>query len=194
MTKDILEKMNLRLESENFELRLELERANSDTPRLREKVDHLEKYFHYNYFFRIHRTQIKGKHTNITAYYRSYRYIKLLKAEKSSDSTPRSSDKDLPGSGTKKSIFEMEKTIFTLKRIIEKLQAENKRLKFSSKKNHFLVNQVSQLFSLILHSICLPFAVLDILRSHIFFGCRERQVSLKETLYFIDNMRNLRNV
>ncbi|XP_019698378.1 centrosomal protein of 290 kDa isoform X2 [Harpegnathos saltator] len=111
MTKDILEKMNLKLESENFELRLELERANSNTPRLREKVDHLEKY------------------------------IKLLKAEKSSDSSPRSSNKDLPESGSKKSIFEMEKTIFTLKRIIEKLQAENKRLKFSTKKNHFLVNQ-----------------------------------------------------
>ncbi|XP_012225384.2 centrosomal protein of 290 kDa [Linepithema humile] len=111
MTKDVLEKMNLKLESENFELRLELEKANSDTPRLREKIEHLEKY------------------------------IKLLKAEKSSDSTPRSSDKELPESSTKKSTFEMEKTIFTLKRIIEKLQAENKRLKLNSKKNNFIVNQ-----------------------------------------------------
>ncbi|KAG5345889.1 CE290 protein, partial [Acromyrmex heyeri] len=110
MTKDVLEKMNLKLESENFELRLELERANSDTPGLREKVEHLEKY------------------------------IQLLKAEKSSDSTPRSSEKELPESN-KKSIFEMEKTIFTLKRIIEKLQAENKRLKFNSKKTHLLVNK-----------------------------------------------------
>ncbi|XP_070169848.1 centrosomal protein of 290 kDa isoform X2 [Polyergus mexicanus] len=109
-TKDILEKMNLKLESENFELRLELEKANSDTPRLREKVEHLEKY------------------------------ITLLKAEKSSDSTPRS-DKELPESSNKTSTFEMEKTIFTLKRIIERLQAENKRLKFNSKKNHFLINQ-----------------------------------------------------
>ncbi|XP_029679653.1 centrosomal protein of 290 kDa-like isoform X1 [Formica exsecta] len=111
MTKDILEKMNLKLESENFELRLELEKTISDTPRLREKVEHLEKY------------------------------ITLLKAEKSSDSTPRSSDKELPESNNKTSTFEMEKTIFTLKRIIEKLQAENKRLKFNSKKNHFLINQ-----------------------------------------------------
>lgn len=48
----------------------------------------------------------------------------------------------------------MEKTIFTLKRIIEKLQAENKRLKFNSKKNHFLVNQVNYtIFSLILYNI-----------------------------------------
>ncbi|XP_028048311.1 centrosomal protein of 290 kDa isoform X2 [Monomorium pharaonis] len=109
--KDALEKINLKLESENFELRLELERMNSDTPGLREKVEHLEKY------------------------------IKLLKAEKSSNSTPRSSEKEMLESSIKKSTFEMEKTIFTLKRIIEKLQAENKRLKFHSKKSHFLVNQ-----------------------------------------------------
>lgn len=106
MTKDILEKMNLKLEAENFELRIELEKANADTPRLREKVEHLEKY------------------------------IELLKVEKSSDSTPRSSDKDLRDHGTKKSVLEMEKTIFTLKRIIEKLQVENRRLKLGSKKNH----------------------------------------------------------
>lgn len=43
MTKDILEKMNLALEAENFELRLKLEKANAETPRLREKVEHLEK-------------------------------------------------------------------------------------------------------------------------------------------------------
>ncbi|XP_076389728.1 centrosomal protein 290kDa [Megachile rotundata] len=107
MTKDILEKMNLTLEAENFELRLELEKANADTPRLREKVDHLEKY------------------------------IELLKVEKSSDSTPRSLDRDVQDHGSRKSVAEMEKTIFTLKRIIEKLQAENKRLKLSSKKNNF---------------------------------------------------------
>jgi len=45
MTKDVLEKMNLKLESENFELRLELERANSDSPGLREKVEHLKSMF-----------------------------------------------------------------------------------------------------------------------------------------------------
>lgn len=44
MTKDILEKMNLKLEAENFELRIELEKANADMPRLREKVEHLEKW------------------------------------------------------------------------------------------------------------------------------------------------------
>ncbi|OAD55251.1 hypothetical protein WN48_05217 [Eufriesea mexicana] len=105
MTRDILEKMNLALEAENFELRLELEKASADTPRLREKVEHLEKY------------------------------IELLKVEKSSDSSPRSAEKDLHDHGSKKSILEMEKTIFTLKRIVEKLQVENRRLKLASKKN-----------------------------------------------------------
>ncbi|XP_076656438.1 centrosomal protein 290kDa [Halictus rubicundus] len=106
MTKDILEKMNLALESENFELRLEMEKTNTDTPKLREKVEHLEKY------------------------------IELLKVEKSSDSTSRLSDKELQEYSVKKSNIEMEKTIFTLKRIIEKLQMENKRLRMGSKKNH----------------------------------------------------------
>jgi len=139
MAKDILEKMNLKLESENFELRLELERANSDTPGLREKVEHLEKYIYIIYFL----TARDSNKQLISLCCYCYRYIKLLKAEKSSDSTPRSSEKELPESSNKKSVFEMEKTIFTLKRIIEKLQAENKRLKFNSKKNHFLVNQVN---------------------------------------------------
>lgn len=108
MAKDSLEKRNLKLESENFELRLEIEKANADTPRLREKVEHLE------------------------------RYIELLKVEKSSESTPRSLEKEQREQNSKKSVLEMEKTIFTLKRIIEKLQAENKSLKFNSKKNHYV--------------------------------------------------------
>ncbi|XP_015607794.1 centrosomal protein of 290 kDa isoform X2 [Cephus cinctus] len=103
--KDILEKSNLKLESENLELRLQIEKANLDTPSLREKVEHLEKY------------------------------VELLKVEKSSDSTPRSSDKDSQEQGSKKSFGELEKTIFILKRVVEKLQVENKRLRISSKAN-----------------------------------------------------------
>lgn len=38
---EILEKENIKLETENFELRLELERAN--VPRYQEKIEHLEK-------------------------------------------------------------------------------------------------------------------------------------------------------
>lgn len=48
MTKDILEKMNLSLEAENFELRLELEKAKADAPRFREKIEHLEKWVSHN--------------------------------------------------------------------------------------------------------------------------------------------------
>lgn len=40
---DILEKENIRLETENFELRLELEKATNTLPRYREKIQHLEK-------------------------------------------------------------------------------------------------------------------------------------------------------
>ncbi|KAK2587709.1 hypothetical protein KPH14_003822 [Odynerus spinipes] len=109
--KDLLEKVNLKLESENFELRLEIEKANAETPRLREKIEHLEKY------------------------------IELLKVEKSSNSTLRSSEKQHDEQNSKKSLSEMEKTIFKLKRIIEKLQAENKSLKLYSKRNNFISSQ-----------------------------------------------------
>lgn len=40
---EILEKENIRLEAENFELRLEFERASVNTPRYQEKIQHLEK-------------------------------------------------------------------------------------------------------------------------------------------------------
>lgn len=64
----------------------------------------------------------------------------------------------------------MEKTIFTLKRIIEKLQAENKRLKFNSKKNNFIVNQVkiNFLFDIILHIFFLSHALLYIIIYYFF--------------------------
>lgn len=81
-----------------------------------------------------------------TICYSHNRYIELLKVEKSSDSTPRSSDKDLQDHGSKKSILEMERTIFTLKGIIEKLHVENKRLKLGSKKNH-IVHQAGERFN-----------------------------------------------
>lgn len=41
----MLEKENLRLETENFQLRIEVEKLNLDTPGLREKIEHLEKYY-----------------------------------------------------------------------------------------------------------------------------------------------------
>lgn len=38
-----LQKSNLRLEAENLELRLDLEKAGNDTPYLKEQIQHLEK-------------------------------------------------------------------------------------------------------------------------------------------------------
>ncbi|XP_063976076.1 centrosomal protein Cep290 [Diachasmimorpha longicaudata] len=65
------------------------------------------------------------------------KYVKILKVEKSSDSSDRSSEKD-EEHPSKKSILELEKTIFVLKRIVEKLQSENKRLRANSKHHHRL--------------------------------------------------------
>ncbi|CAG5073805.1 Similar to cep290: Centrosomal protein cep290 (Drosophila melanogaster) [Cotesia congregata] len=107
--KSALEKKNIKLESENFELHMEIEKVSNDTPRLKEKVEHLEKY------------------------------VQLLKIEKSPDSSACSSEKDHEQS-SKKSALELERTIFVLKRIVEKLQAENKRLRVNSKNSNRVVN------------------------------------------------------
>lgn len=42
-SREALEKINLRLEGENVDLRLEIERLNVEAPRMREKIQHLEK-------------------------------------------------------------------------------------------------------------------------------------------------------
>ena len=67
--------------------------------------------------------------------------MEILKAEKISESIPSSSEKLSQQSTSKKSIPELEKTILVLKRIVEKLQAENKRLK--AKNGHRLTQVVS---------------------------------------------------
>ncbi|XP_043474631.1 centrosomal protein of 290 kDa isoform X2 [Leptopilina heterotoma] len=64
------------------------------------------------------------------------KYVQILKEEKISDS----SEKLHEGSSSKKTVHELEKTLCVLKRIIEKLQGENKRLK--SKNSHRLSQQV----------------------------------------------------
>ena len=43
MSNSNLQKTNLRLEAENVELRLDLEKSKSDVPRLQEQIRHLEK-------------------------------------------------------------------------------------------------------------------------------------------------------
>nr|CAD7588753.1 unnamed protein product [Timema genevievae] len=104
-----LHKANLRLESENLELRLDHERSRTDTPRLREQIQHLEKY------------------------------VTLLQTEnlqqKKSSSLDEDTPSDVPTKG-KKSSSELEKTIVVLKRVVEKLQSENKRLREGKKTDH----------------------------------------------------------
>ncbi|KAJ8673333.1 hypothetical protein QAD02_004595 [Eretmocerus hayati] len=101
---EILEKENLRLEAENFELRLELERANVNVPRYQDKIQHLEKY------------------------------IELLKSEKSLEGIHTQPSSNTPPPRRESSLqqhskLELERTVVTLKKVIEKLQAENKRLR-----------------------------------------------------------------
>lgn len=103
-TNATLQKANVRLESENLELRLDLEKYRADTPRLREQVQHLESYIS---LLKAETAEQMGGHTvagNSEAEYKS-----------------------------KKSVAELERTIAALKRVVEKLQHENKRLLCGSK-------------------------------------------------------------
>nr|CAD7447614.1 unnamed protein product [Timema bartmani] len=104
-----LHKANLRLESENLELRLDHERSRTDTPRLREQIQHLEKY--------VTLLQTENSH------------------QKKSSSLDEDTPSDVPTKG-KKSSSELEKTIVVLKRVVEKLQSENKRLREGKKADH----------------------------------------------------------
>nr|CAD7456946.1 unnamed protein product [Timema tahoe] len=104
-----LHKANLRLESENLELRLDHERSRTDTPRLREQIQHLEKY--------VTLLQTENSH------------------QKKSSSLDEDTPSDVPTKG-KKSSSELEKTIVVLKRVVEKLQSENKRLREGKKTDH----------------------------------------------------------
>ncbi|XP_017769408.1 PREDICTED: LOW QUALITY PROTEIN: centrosomal protein of 290 kDa-like [Nicrophorus vespilloides] len=91
-TNSNLQKGNLRLEADNLELRLDLEKCGKELPLLREQILHLENYAGV----------LKSEQHQVT---------------NSGDHAPDS-----------RRIPEMERTIFLLKRIVEKLQAENKRL------------------------------------------------------------------
>jgi len=77
-----------------------------------------------------------------------------------------------------------------LKRIIEKFQAKNKKLKFSFK-GHFLINQVYQFFFK-LYCLHIVFYILLYIISYIKY--KEKQISLKEIFYFKINTMNLKNI
>ncbi|KDR21646.1 Centrosomal protein of 290 kDa [Zootermopsis nevadensis] len=95
-TNATLQKANLLLESENLELRLDLEKHRTDTPRLKEQIQHLETY------------------------------VSLLKTE-NAEHGGGAGDKDAEHKSLK-SVAEMERTVIAMKRVVEKLQRENRRL------------------------------------------------------------------
>ncbi|KAF5307269.1 hypothetical protein FQR65_LT06985 [Abscondita terminalis] len=92
-----LQKLNLRLEAENLDLKLDLEKYGNDTPRLREQIQHLESY------------------------------IEVLKSENKEKHVVTEFGDHQSNKNDAKKIAELERTVFVLKRVVEKLQVENKR-------------------------------------------------------------------
>ncbi|NXQ38839.1 CE290 protein, partial [Catharus fuscescens] len=90
-------KENLRLSSENIELRFQLEQANKDLPRLKNQVDDLKEM------------------------------CELLKKEKAEAERKLGSIRGAGRSG--KTVPELEKTIGLMKKVVERVQRENEKLK-----------------------------------------------------------------
>ncbi|XP_041354771.1 centrosomal protein of 290 kDa-like [Gigantopelta aegis] len=97
----------LKLSEENIELRFDSEQAKKDLPRMKERINDLQKY---NEALKMENAQLNGE------------------TARSMSST--SSIKRIGESG--KSTRELEKTIALLKKVVERLQAENEQLKRSS--------------------------------------------------------------
>ncbi|KAJ8934433.1 hypothetical protein NQ318_017134 [Aromia moschata] len=96
-----LQKRNLCLEAENLDFKLDLEKCDKEVPRLNEQIQHLESYIDV----------LKNENA--------------IKELGNAAALPSSS---IVNSGEAKKIPELERTVFMLKRVVEKLQAENKRL------------------------------------------------------------------
>ncbi|KAF5299147.1 hypothetical protein FQA39_LY02320 [Lamprigera yunnana] len=94
-----LQKLNLRLEAENLDLKLDLEKYGNDLPHLRDQIQHLESYIE------VLKSENEGKHV-----------------------VSESGDTNLNKCNDLKKISQLERTVFVLKRVVEKLQVENKRL------------------------------------------------------------------
>ncbi|CAG9760704.1 unnamed protein product [Ceutorhynchus assimilis] len=94
-----LQKKNLCLEAENLELQMDLEKYSNEAPHLQEQIQHLENYIEL----------LKNENQSSQA-------SNVIEAPSSTD---LSEDKKVP---------QLERTVFILKRVVEKLQAENKRL------------------------------------------------------------------
>ncbi|KAL7306503.1 hypothetical protein TKK_0001202 [Trichogramma kaykai] len=115
-TQEILEKENLKLETDNFELRLELERAHVNMPRYEEKIQHLEKYIELMKSEKAASAELSTPKTTC--------YIPTM----TSTTTTLTSTQNRR-EGTQRTKSELERTVLTLKSLVEKLQQENKRLR-----------------------------------------------------------------
>lgn len=88
-TNATLQKANLLLESENLELRLDLEKHRTDTPRLKEQIQHLETLVSHciHIFstllvsFRDETCRWIGMTSQMMVMYSDFRYVSLLKTE-----------------------------------------------------------------------------------------------------------------
>ncbi|KAK9884908.1 hypothetical protein WA026_009146 [Henosepilachna vigintioctopunctata] len=96
-----LQKANLFLEAKNIELKMDLEKTQKDFPRFKEQILHLENY------------------------------IEVLKTER--DKSARANTSTVQAQASKagqesRRVNELERTVLILKRVVEKLQTDNKRL------------------------------------------------------------------
>ncbi|XP_066247747.1 centrosomal protein of 290 kDa [Euwallacea similis] len=94
----VSQKTNLCLEAENLELKLTVEKYSKETPRLEEQILHLESY------------------------------IELLKNENEKQTTTTNNIAQVAEISEDKKVAQLERTVYVLKRVVEKLQVENKRL------------------------------------------------------------------
>ncbi|CAH2007824.1 unnamed protein product [Acanthoscelides obtectus] len=92
-----IQKTNLRLEAENLDLQLDLEKASKEVPYLRQQIEHLQSY------------------------------VNALQSE-NSEKHAQPTTQVIPTRDEIKKNSELERTVFMLKKVVEKLQAENKRL------------------------------------------------------------------
>lgn len=108
-----------RLEQENMHLRLQIEQLQLEAPRLRDRVQNLQKYLIINlikkFFYSIYLL--------LSIYILLCRIVDALKIDKTLPGQKQSSTR------SNKPLGELERTITALKQVIEKLQTENKKLK-----------------------------------------------------------------
>ncbi|XP_060063320.1 centrosomal protein of 290 kDa-like [Ylistrum balloti] len=114
-----LQRQVLTLSEENIELKFESEQLRKDTPRLKERIKDLQKYVEA---LKLENSQLGGNSTT-----------------RSLDSSGSSGVRRIGDSG--KSTRELEKTVALLKKVVERVQAENEQLKRGS-------NATTQLTSL----------------------------------------------